>query len=60
MSANSSDRVYGFGIVGCGVIAPTHADAISRLDNAELVAVSLRRGMQYYRCHCRGADRPYS
>ncbi|MCD6361658.1 MAG: Gfo/Idh/MocA family oxidoreductase [Armatimonadetes bacterium] len=39
MSANSSDRVYGFGIVGCGVIAPTHADAISRLDNAELVAV---------------------
>jgi UDP-N-acetyl-2-amino-2-deoxyglucuronate dehydrogenase len=31
--------MYGFGIVGCGVIAPTHADAISRLDNAELVAV---------------------
>lgn len=30
---------YGFGLVGCGVIAPTHAEAIKRLDNAKLVAV---------------------
>lgn len=35
----SADTKYGFGIVGCGVIAPTHAEAISRLDNAQLVAV---------------------
>ncbi len=34
-----SERTYGFGIVGCGVIAPTHAEAIRRLENAELVAV---------------------
>ncbi len=39
MTAQASDRIYGFGIVGCGVIAPTHADAIGRLDNARLVAV---------------------
>lgn len=30
----------GFGIVGCGVIAPIHADAISRIPDAKLVAVS--------------------
>lgn len=34
-----SGKVYGFGLVGCGVIAPTHAEAIRRLDNAELRAV---------------------
>lgn len=28
-----------FGIVGCGVIGPTHAEAITSLPNAELVAV---------------------
>lgn len=28
-----------FGIVGCGVIAPTHADSISRIDGAKLEAV---------------------
>lgn len=28
-----------FGIIGCGVIAPWHADAISGLDEAELTAV---------------------
>ena len=39
MAAPGSDKVYGFGIVGCGVIAPTHADAIGRMDNARLVAV---------------------
>ena len=34
-----SDKTYGFGLVGCGVIAPTHAEAIERLDNAKLLAV---------------------
>ena len=29
-----------FGIIGCGVIAPTHAQAISRIPNARLVAVA--------------------
>lgn len=30
---------YGFGIVGCGTIAPVFAQAIARLDNARLAAV---------------------
>ena len=34
-----SDTTYGFGLVGCGVIAPTHAEAIKRIENAQLVAV---------------------
>jgi ornithine cyclodeaminase/alanine dehydrogenase-like protein (mu-crystallin family) len=34
-----SEKTYGFGLVGCGVIAPTHAEAIERLDNAELRGV---------------------
>lgn len=34
-----SEKIYGFGLVGCGVIAPTHAEAIRRLENAELRAV---------------------
>jgi predicted dehydrogenase len=34
-----SDKTYGFGLVGCGVIAPTHAEAIMRLENAELRGV---------------------
>ncbi|MGD9496713.1 MAG: Gfo/Idh/MocA family protein [Armatimonadota bacterium] len=34
-----SGKTYGFGIVGCGVIAPTHAEAIRRLENAELRGV---------------------
>jgi predicted dehydrogenase len=29
-----------FGIIGCGVIGPTHAQAISRVPNARLVAVA--------------------
>lgn len=29
-----------FGIVGCGVIGPTHAEAIQRIPDAELVAVA--------------------
>jgi UDP-N-acetyl-2-amino-2-deoxyglucuronate dehydrogenase len=31
---------YGFGIIGCGTIAPVFADAIAQLANARLVAVS--------------------
>jgi UDP-N-acetyl-2-amino-2-deoxyglucuronate dehydrogenase len=31
---------HGFGIVGCGVIAPTHANAIAGLHGAHLVAVT--------------------
>lgn len=34
-----SERSLGFAIVGCGVIAPFHAQAISDLPNARLVAV---------------------
>ncbi len=34
-----SEKTYGFAFVGCGVIAPTHAKAIERLENAELLAV---------------------
>lgn len=33
-------RAVRFGIVGCGAIGPTHATAISRLPDAELVAVA--------------------
>jgi predicted dehydrogenase len=32
-------RTFGFGIAGCGVIAPFHARAIADLPNAKLVAV---------------------
>jgi len=35
-----TDREYGWGIVGCGVIAPTHARAVAALPNAHLVAVT--------------------
>jgi UDP-N-acetyl-2-amino-2-deoxyglucuronate dehydrogenase len=35
-----SGRTYGFGIVGCGVIAPFHARAIAELSNARLVGVA--------------------
>jgi UDP-N-acetyl-2-amino-2-deoxyglucuronate dehydrogenase len=33
-------REYGWGIVGCGVIGPTHARAVAGLPNAHLVAVT--------------------
>lgn len=36
----TAQRSYGFGIVGCGVIAPIHADAIASLPGARLVAVT--------------------
>lgn len=32
-------KQYGFGVIGCGVIAPTHCRAIQALPNARLVAV---------------------
>ncbi len=35
-----------FGIVGCGVIAPMHADAIRQTEGAALVAVASRRAEQ--------------
>lgn len=35
-----SQKTYGFGIIGCGVIAPFHARAIAELPNARLVAVA--------------------
>jgi UDP-N-acetyl-2-amino-2-deoxyglucuronate dehydrogenase len=31
-------KVYGAGLIGCGVISPTHFEAIQRLDNVRLVA----------------------
>jgi predicted dehydrogenase len=36
----SPPRHYGFGIIGCGVIAPAHASAVAALPNAHLVAVA--------------------
>jgi UDP-N-acetyl-2-amino-2-deoxyglucuronate dehydrogenase len=48
------ERMFGFGIIGCGVIAPFHARAISELPNARLVAVAdtvagqaERRGVEF-------------
>ena len=35
-----TERTFGFGIVGCGVIAPFHARAIGDVPNARLVAVA--------------------
>lgn len=35
-----NERIHGFGIVGCGVIAPYHARAIAELPEARLVAVA--------------------
>ena len=32
-------KVYGFGIIGCGMISTVHADVINALDNARLVGV---------------------
>lgn len=37
---HTDKRVHGFGIVGCGVIGPRHAEAIAMLENAHLVAVT--------------------
>src|SRR5260370_13793903 len=35
-----TERTFGFGIIGCGVIAPFHARAIAEVPNARLVAVA--------------------
>jgi predicted dehydrogenase len=35
-----------FALIGCGTIAPVHADAIGRIDGARLVAVASRRAEQ--------------
>lgn len=37
---NSTNRKIKFGILGCGMIANVHAEAISRIPNAELVGVA--------------------
>ncbi|RKY69685.1 MAG: gfo/Idh/MocA family oxidoreductase [Candidatus Latescibacterota bacterium] len=34
------ERTIGFGIIGCGTIAPWHADSVARIEGARLVAVS--------------------
>lgn len=39
-SGAGTGRVFGFGVVGCGVIAPHHARAMGRLPNARLVAAT--------------------
>jgi UDP-N-acetyl-2-amino-2-deoxyglucuronate dehydrogenase len=36
----TTQRQYGWGIIGCGVIAPAHASAIGGLQGAHLVAVT--------------------
>ncbi len=38
MAEQGSERKIKFAIIGCGVIAPTHAEAIAASPNAELVA----------------------
>ncbi len=35
-----NERRYGFGIIGCGVIAPFHVRAIADLPDARLIAVA--------------------
>jgi len=35
----NNNKVYGFGVVGCGVISDTHLDAIEALPNARTIAV---------------------
>ena len=35
-------KTYGFAIVGCGMISEFHAQGLSEVDNAKLVAVSSR------------------
>ncbi len=35
----ATDKIYGFGVVGCGVISDTHLDAIEALPNGEVTAV---------------------
>lgn len=39
MISFSESQALGFGILGCGVIAPTHAEAIAKTEGAKLVAV---------------------
>jgi UDP-N-acetyl-2-amino-2-deoxyglucuronate dehydrogenase len=36
----ATGRQYGWGIVGCGNIAPAHANALARLPNAHLISVT--------------------
>jgi UDP-N-acetyl-2-amino-2-deoxyglucuronate dehydrogenase len=34
-----SDKKYGFGIIGCGIVSKFHLDAVQNIQNAELIAV---------------------
>lgn len=40
MTTASHSRTFRFGIVGCGVIAPTHAQALAEIEGAQLVAAT--------------------
>jgi UDP-N-acetyl-2-amino-2-deoxyglucuronate dehydrogenase len=40
VSKSDGSRTYGFGIVGCGVIAPTHVRAIEALPRTRLIGVT--------------------
>lgn len=55
-----SERIYGFGLVGCGVIAPTHAEAIRRLENAELRGVCDLNAEAAQACAAQFGGDPYS
>ena len=58
-----TERTFGVGIVGCGVIAPFHARAVGELPNARLVAVAdvvaaqaARRGREFGVDHTTDVD----
>jgi predicted dehydrogenase len=40
MIENIANRKLRFGLIGCGGVGPTHAGALLRIDDAELVAVA--------------------
>lgn len=42
-------KTYGFGIIGCGMVAEVHAAAITGLENGKLVAVSSRNSVNIRR-----------
>ncbi len=43
---NKREKVYKFGIVGCGSVSQVHAKALQQMDNATLAAVCSRRKEQ--------------
>ncbi len=42
MASTTQDKTIRFGIIGCGVVAPTHAMALDNIARAELVAIADR------------------